>query len=81
MFFARLSSIILTLLAVSLGVSALPSWYANALQWRRSTTAINVATCTDPSVQLSQHDCDVALLGVSFFMQQLRTRADVVCAS
>jgi len=64
MFFARLSSIILTVLAVSLGVSALPSWYANALQWRRSTTAINVATCTDPSVQLSQHDCDVALLGL-----------------
>ncbi|KAE9398970.1 hypothetical protein BT96DRAFT_711842 [Gymnopus androsaceus JB14] len=64
MFFARLSSLLLTILAVSLGVTALPTWYSRALQWRQSTTTLNVATCTDPSVQLVEHDCNVALLGL-----------------
>nr|GAT47405.1 predicted protein [Mycena chlorophos] len=37
---------------------------ANALPLSRRASAINVATCTDPSVQLVTHDCDVALLGL-----------------
>ncbi|KAF7289626.1 hypothetical protein HMN09_01324800 [Mycena chlorophos] len=37
---------------------------ANALPLSRRASTINVATCTDPSVQLVTHDCDVALLGL-----------------
>jgi len=69
MFFARLASCLLSaslvILTISLGVSARPLWSRfSLLQQRASTSALNVATCTDPATQLVTHDCDVALLGL-----------------
>ncbi|KAJ7340889.1 hypothetical protein DFH08DRAFT_938628 [Mycena albidolilacea] len=55
MFFARVIVFFSALLLASV-VSALP------LKSRAS--ALNVAKCTDPSVKLVEHDCNVALLGL-----------------
>ncbi|KAF8176104.1 hypothetical protein K438DRAFT_2022551 [Mycena galopus ATCC 62051] len=57
MFFARLVVFFSALLLASV-VNARP------LKSRAATSALNVASCTDPSVQLVEHDCNVALLGL-----------------
>ncbi|KAJ7759324.1 hypothetical protein DFH07DRAFT_1060192 [Mycena maculata] len=58
MFFAR-SFVFASVLVLASIVDALP-----LLKSRASTTALNVATCTDPAAQFLTHDCDVALLGL-----------------
>ncbi|KAJ7234190.1 hypothetical protein B0H12DRAFT_1058516 [Mycena haematopus] len=55
MFFARFVVFFSTLLLASI---------VDALPLKPRASALNVAKCTDPAVQLVEHDCNVALLGL-----------------
>ncbi|KAJ7614007.1 hypothetical protein FB45DRAFT_1008797 [Roridomyces roridus] len=57
MFFAQLSVFVSALALFSVSNAA-------ALPVRPRATALNVATCTSPSTQFVEHDCNVALLGL-----------------
>jgi hypothetical protein len=48
----------------SLVVSLLLAASTSSAPTKRAS-ALNVADCTDPGTQLIEHDCNVALLGVS----------------
>ncbi|KAJ6512650.1 hypothetical protein C8R45DRAFT_1067860 [Mycena sanguinolenta] len=55
MFFARFIIFASALLFASI---------VDAIPLKPRASALNVASCTDPSVQLVEHDCNVALLGL-----------------
>lgn len=65
MIFAKFISFICTISAIALVAVAVP---LDAAQKRE---ALNVAVCTDRSVKLTSHDCNVALLKVCIRFQNI----------